>query len=154
MWLAVVFALLVWEALPWALSLLTSHLGWTAGRPGPWNWLGLVPVSLGSAGLIWGLLSHSAQTPRRIDMEPAKNYLLRDGPYRFSRNPMYLSELILILGWAIFYGSLAVLAVFVVWWAFFTFYQVPQEERLMAARLGQAYREYQQKVPRWLGWPR
>ena len=147
-------ALLVWEALPWALSLLTSHLGWTAGQPGPWNLLGLIPVILGTAGLIWGLLRHSAQTSRRIDMEPAKNYLLSDGPYRFSRNPMYGSELVLIFGWAIFYGSLAVLVATVFWGAFFTCYQVPQEERILEASIGEAYLDYKNKVPRWLGKPK
>src|SRR5262245_60411628 len=91
LWLGVVLALLVWWALPWALSLLTPYWGWAAGLPGPWNWLGLIPVGLGTAGLIWGLLWHSAQTPRRLDMEPAKNYLLSDGLYRYSRNPMYVA---------------------------------------------------------------
>ena len=154
LWLGFVLALLVWEALPWALSLLTSHLGWTAGQPGPGNRLGLIPVILGTAGLIWGLLWHSARTPRRLDMAPAKNYLLSDGPYRFSRNPMYVSELILIFGWAIFYGSIVVLVAAMVWWTFFTFYQVPQEERIMEASIGEAYLEYKNTVPRWLGKPK
>jgi protein-S-isoprenylcysteine O-methyltransferase Ste14 len=115
--------------------------------------LGLIPVSAGTIGLLWGLLLHSAQTPKRLTWAPATSYLLQDGPYSFSRNPMYLSELILMLGWVIFYGSVAVLIGFVVWWAFFNFFQIPQEERVMEASFAEAYRAYKNKVPRWLGKP-
>ena len=151
LWIGFIAATLVWEVIPWAISLLMPHYGWVAGQPGSWNWLGLIPVALGTAGLFWGLLLHSAQSSQRLDMEMAKTYLLRNGPYRFSRNPMYLSELTLMFGWVIFYGSVAVLIGFVVWWAFFNFFQVPQEERVMEARFGEAYREYKKKVPRWFG---
>ena len=43
-WLAYPLAFIVWWALPWAISLLTPHYGWAAGRPGLWNLLGLIPV--------------------------------------------------------------------------------------------------------------
>lgn len=52
LWLTVPMALAVWEGLPWAISLLTPRYGWTDGRPGFWNLVGLVPVLLGSAGLL------------------------------------------------------------------------------------------------------
>jgi protein-S-isoprenylcysteine O-methyltransferase Ste14 len=142
LWAGFVLALLVWEVIPWALSLLTFRLGWIAGRPSSWNMLGLVPVVIGTTGLLWGLLQHSAQTPQRLDWEPTKDYLLREGPYRFSRNPMYLAELILMFGWIIFYGSIAVLVGFIAWWAFFDFYQIPFEERILEASFGGSYREY------------
>jgi protein-S-isoprenylcysteine O-methyltransferase Ste14 len=63
---------------------------------------------------------------------------------------MYLSELTLLLGWVIFYGSVAVLIAFVVWCLFFNYYAVPHEERAMEAHFGEVYREYKNKVSRWL----
>ena len=39
--------------LPWALSWLAPRYGWTAGYPGSWNWLGLIPIAAGTAVLIW-----------------------------------------------------------------------------------------------------
>jgi protein-S-isoprenylcysteine O-methyltransferase Ste14 len=78
-------------------------------------------------------------------MEMSKTYLLSQGAYRFSRNPMYLSELTLLLGWVIFYGSAALLIAFVVWWAFFNFYQIPQEERVLEASSGETYLEYKHR---------
>jgi protein-S-isoprenylcysteine O-methyltransferase Ste14 len=150
-WQAYPLALIVWGLVPWAISLLTSWYGWVAGRPGIWNLLGLIPVLVGTTGLIWGLALHSAQSPEGIEWELDKSYLLSRGLYAFSRNPMYLSELMLLFGWVIFYGSLAILIALVAWGLFFNYYQVPLEERILEAHFGKAYREYKNKVPRWLG---
>src|SRR6266511_5249 len=108
-WLAYPLALIVWEVLPWAISLLTPRYGWIEGRPSIWNLLGLIPVLIGTIGLLWGVAVHSAQSPQGLEWELDKSYLLMRGMYAFSRHPMYLSELILILGWVIFYGSIALL---------------------------------------------
>ena len=135
----------------WAISLLTPRYGWVAGSPSIWNLLGLIPVLVGTIGLIWGVAAHSAQSREGIEMELDKSYLLSRGLYSFSRNPMYLSELVLLLGWVLFYGSIAVLIAFVVWYAFFNFYIVPLEERTLESHFGEAYREYKQKVSRWIG---
>jgi protein-S-isoprenylcysteine O-methyltransferase Ste14 len=151
LWLAYPLALIVWGVVPWAISLLTPHYGWTAGHPGPWNLFGLIPVLVGSTGLIWGLALHSAKSPEGIEWELDKSYLLIRGPYAFSRHPMYLSELTLLLGWVIFFGSIALLIAFVVWCVFFNFYAVPHEERAMEKHFGEAYRTYKARVPRWLG---
>jgi protein-S-isoprenylcysteine O-methyltransferase Ste14 len=64
---------------------------------------------------------------------------------------MYLSEMILLIGWVIFYGSVALLIAFVAWFLFFYFYLVPVEERVLEAHFGEAYREYKHSVPRWFG---
>jgi protein-S-isoprenylcysteine O-methyltransferase Ste14 len=149
-WLAFPLALIVWEVLPWAISLLTPRYGWISGRPSIWNLLGLIPVLIGTVGLLWGVAVHSAQSLQGIEMELDKSYLLMRGMYAFSRHPMYVSELILILGWVIFYGSIAVLIASIVWFVFFNFYAMPNEEKVLEAHYGEAYREYKKKVRRWL----
>jgi len=150
-WQAYPLALIVWGVVPWAISLLTPRYGWVAGRPGLWNLLGLIPVVVGTTGLIWGLALHSAQSPEGIEWELDRSYILRDSLYAFSRNPMYLSELTLLFGWVIFYGSVALLIALVAWGLFFNYYQVPLEERILEAHFGKAYREYKNQVPRWFG---
>jgi hypothetical protein len=47
--------------LPWALSRLAPRYGCTAGYPGTWNWLGLIPVVAGTAVLIWLFASRLAR---------------------------------------------------------------------------------------------
>jgi len=150
-WLAYPLALLVWEVFPWVISLLSTHYGWISRRPGLWNLLGLIPVLVGTAGLIWGVTVHSTQSPQGIEWELDRSYLLRGGLYALSRHPMYLSELVLLFGWVLFYGSIAVLIAFAVSYVFFNFYAMPLEERTLEAHFGEAYREYKNKVPRWFG---
>src|SRR5215207_236252 len=153
-WQAYPLALIVWWVLPWAISLLTPHYGWGAGRPGLWNLLGLIPVLIGTIGLIWGVAVHSAQSPEGIEWELDKSYLLRRGMYAFSRHPMYLSELTLLFGWVIFYGSVSLLIALVIWYLFFNYCAMPNEERILEAHFGEAYLAYKSKVPRWFGKPR
>ena len=150
-WIGFVAALIVWELSPWFISLLTPRYGWAAGRPGPWNLLGLVPVLVGTIGLLWTMSLHFVQSPQGIEWELDKSYLLMRGPYAFSRHPMYFSELTLMFGWAIFYGSIAVLIAFLIACGVFNFFAAPLEERTLEGHFGEAYREYKKKVPRWLG---
>jgi protein-S-isoprenylcysteine O-methyltransferase Ste14 len=150
-WLAYPLALIVWGVVPWAISLLGPRYGWVAGRPDIWNLLGLIPVVVGIAGFLWTFDLHFAQAPRGVEWELTQSFLLTRGPYAFSRHPMYLSELVLLLGWILLYGSIAVLIAFLVWWTWFSFVQAPLEERALEARYGEVYREYKQRVPRWFG---
>jgi protein-S-isoprenylcysteine O-methyltransferase Ste14 len=53
------------------------------------------------------------------------------------------------LGWAIFYGSVAVLLGCVTFAAFLALVQVPAEERRLAERFGDDYLQYKAAVPRW-----
>jgi protein-S-isoprenylcysteine O-methyltransferase Ste14 len=84
-----------------------------------------------------------------VDWELDKNYLLRNGLYAYSRNPMYAAELILMFGWVIFYGNIALLIALIAWALFFIFFQIPMEERIIEAHFGDMYRDYKRKVRRW-----
>lgn len=141
---------LVHNVIPWGISLLSTRYGWVEARPGIWNLLGLIPTATGLAIVIWTMAMHLARAPERVEMERTPKYLLAQGPYRFSRNPMFLGELVLWLGWALFYGSIAVFIGLLLLWAAMNFMAVPREERGLEARFGEAYREYKSKVPRWL----
>ena len=84
-------------------------------------------------------------------MEGSQNYLVLGGPYRFTRNPIYLFGMLIWLGWIIFYGSVAVLAGTVIIWGSVALLVVPWEERNLEARFGETYLQYKHSVPRWLG---
>jgi protein-S-isoprenylcysteine O-methyltransferase Ste14 len=64
---------------------------------------------------------------------------------------MYLSGMLIWLGWIILYGSVAVLAGAMIFWGSVARLVVPWEERKLEARFGEAYRRYKNRVPRWLG---
>jgi protein-S-isoprenylcysteine O-methyltransferase Ste14 len=105
--------------LPWAISLLTSRYGWTDQGSSIWNFLGLILVAVGIIGLVWVFSTLFAQFPKLpwpVELDEGKKLLtatsrilVTHGPFAISRNPMFLSGLIVLLGWAVFYGSLAVL---------------------------------------------
>ena len=113
---------------------------------------GLLFVAGGGALVAWAFSTHVASAPQgwSIEPRPIPTYLLRSGPYRLSRNPMYVGGAGMWLGWALFYGSPAVWAGSTVWAAIVAG-AVRKEERFLLERFGDSYREYVREVPRWLG---
>lgn len=137
---------------PWGVSLLTRRHGWTESSPGMCNVLGLIPVVVATACLIWIMVTgfaHADEMPERVGLNWDPKLLLVRGPYAFSRHPMYVAELTLWLGWTLFYGSLAVFVGFLILGTGIRLI-VGREERDLEARFGEAYRQYEAAVPRWL----
>ena len=84
------------------LGMLALHRGLPAAlvMPQPWNWLGLVPVAVGLAlALSAARLFRRAGTPVAPWETPSA--LVAAGPYRFSRNPMYLGLALCLSGFAV-----------------------------------------------------
>jgi protein-S-isoprenylcysteine O-methyltransferase Ste14 len=76
--------------------------------------------------------------------------IVRTGPYRFSRNPIYLAFFALHLGLAIWVNSLWLVATLVATLAIIAIVVVPREERYLTGRFGADYLEYKASVRRWL----
>ena len=138
-------------AAPWALSRLSPRYGWDGGRLGLVNLLPLTLVVAGIACVIWIVALHYGAAPHGWELERTPKYLLTRGPYRFTRNPSFLSLLAVLAGWALFYGSLSILAAALVAWVGMNFAVVLQEERELERRFGEAYLRYKARVPRWIG---
>jgi len=76
--------------------------------------------------------------------------IVRTGPYRFSRNPIYLAFFALHLGLAICVNSLWLIATLIATVAIIAVVVVPREERYLTGRFGTEYLEYKASVRRWL----
>jgi protein-S-isoprenylcysteine O-methyltransferase Ste14 len=101
--------------------------------------------------LLWCIALHFWRSPRTVEAAAAAPaYLMTEGPYRWSRNPMYVAGMAMWAGWAVFYGSVAVLVSGLVWWSGVIVVAVPYEERQLRARWGASYAHYTSAVPRWL----
>jgi protein-S-isoprenylcysteine O-methyltransferase Ste14 len=156
----VVFPFL-YGVLPWLLSLATPRLGWTEHGPSAWNLLGLFPVVAGALGLAWVFGVMFAQLPKLppvLELDEGEGFLtatsrilITHGPFACSRNPMFVAVTVMLLGWSIFYGSVVILILTVVFWTLLNYLKVPQEERGLEARFGEAYHAYRRRVPRWIG---
>jgi protein-S-isoprenylcysteine O-methyltransferase Ste14 len=82
-----------------------------------------------------------------IDNPPTR--IVTEGPYRLTRNPMYLAHLIFTLGLAVTLRSFVALAILVLRAIWFHRRVVADEARL-AARFGAEYTDYKARVTRWL----
>ena len=114
------------------------------------HYLGLVLITLGAAIYGWCACDFTFSgkgTPAPID--PPKELVVR-GLYRYTRNPMYVGVLTVLLGEVLWFGSwlLAIYAgaVALLFHLFITFYEEPVLQR----NFGDAYQRYRARVPRWL----
>jgi protein-S-isoprenylcysteine O-methyltransferase Ste14 len=84
-------------------------------------------------------------------MQPDRSGALVDsGIFRYSRNPMYLALLIVLIGWGFYLDSLAALAVTVVYLAYLNRFQIAPEERALRERFGDPFTAYCKRVRRWI----
>lgn len=155
-WLAAVLWLaqlcLFYLGAPAGLADSSARHGWHRGRPGAGNRLGLMLLLPGLLGIVWVACLHISRFPRKLEVpRAAPAYLICEGPYRFSRNPMYVAGIATWLGWAAYYGSAPVLAGALAFWSAIALVAVPLEERALESRSGDGYLGYKASASRWLG---
>lgn len=117
-------------------------------RMGGHNWLGVAPAALGIVLVLWAawtMLRHGTT----LHPHQQASALVVTGPFRISRNPIYLGFALMLVGLALSLASSAPFAVMAVW--VFTMNQLfiqPEEARL-AETFGADYAAYAQRVRRW-----
>jgi protein-S-isoprenylcysteine O-methyltransferase Ste14 len=114
----------------------------------PW---GLVVLFAGTAGLLWCVRDFYVQGKGTLAPWAPPERLVVVGLYRYSRNPMYVSVLLVLLGWAAGSASMDLLAYCGLIALAFHLRVVYGEEPWLAQRHGAAWREYAARVPRWFG---
>jgi len=105
-------------------------------------------------GLMLDLVSilsfRSAQTTVSPLAPERTSRLVTTGLYRYTRNPMYLGLLVILIGAGLLSGSLLAVAVLPGFVAYLTIFQIRPEERRLSALFGNEYERYRQEVRRWL----
>jgi protein-S-isoprenylcysteine O-methyltransferase Ste14 len=108
---------------------------------------GIVVVALGEALRLWGVRHIGAISRTRSDrLGP----LVATGPFALARNPLYIGNIALWAGFALCANLLWLAPLIVVVLAFEYHAIVRWEERLLQERLGERYRVYAARVPRWI----
>ncbi len=117
--------------------------------PRPYTYLGLALMLLGLALATW-----AAMTFRRVgtsfQLHGESSVLVASGPFRISRNPMYLGTLIWLVGLAVLLGSLTTFLFAILLFLVANFLIIPLEERNMEGLFEEQYAEYKRRVRRWL----
>ncbi len=129
--------------------LLTSGLGLTC-EIGNFRFIGIVLLVFGIVfygWTAWDFAFVGRGTPAPID--PPK-VLVSRRLYRIVRNPMYIGVVSILVGEAILFMSVILLAYALAIWSLFHLFVVYYEEPNLRQRFGAAYVEYCKVVPRWI----
>jgi protein-S-isoprenylcysteine O-methyltransferase Ste14 len=113
------------------------------------TWLGAAAVLLAFTLFVWAVRTFRAVGTPVPGNRPTTT-IVHAGPYRFSRNPIYLAFSLFQLGLALWVDSLWLIVTLVPAVALMALVVVPREERYLAARFPAAYPSYEGSVRRWL----
>jgi len=144
---------------PTIVAILVGVGMWILTRPGPavdvpLAWRSALFAAFVLAGVAAAYTGGVAFRHARTTVSPLKpqdaSTLVTGGIYRFTRNPMYVGMLLVVVGWATFLWSPLALLGPVVFVAYITRFQIIPEERVLRSKFGEAYSAYQARVRRWL----
>lgn len=144
---------------PPLIGLLCALLAWALTRAWPAARLDFalrLPLAVlcllaGAALDGWSLWNFRRQRTTVNPLAPARaGSLVIAGPYRFTRNPMYLGMALILLAWCLWLGSAAALLALAAFVGYITRFQIVPEERALAGRFGAAYEDYRRRVRRWV----
>jgi len=115
----------------------------------PWRYLGIIIIVLGLSFTLGGVILFRKLGTNPIPGTQAK-VLVTNGPFRYTRNPMYLGLITILAGISILLGSFSPLVVILILsWILHTQF-VLREEKWMEGWFGESYLAYKSKTPRWL----
>lgn len=115
----------------------------------PWNLLGVIPLFL---GILINLQADRLFKENSISVKPRDETaaLLTHGVFRFSRHPMYLGFVLILLGIAMLMTSMTPYIVVIFFALFMDRVFIRFEENKMESTFGDTWREYKARVRRWL----
>ncbi len=118
---------------------------------------GLAGVIIGAVILIggfflplWASKIFAEEKTEILPTSPANQVLVTHGPFRFSRNPMYLGMVTMLFGIAVIFGTLPLFIAALAHFAVMNFVFIPFEEKKMEKQFGEQFRDYMRRVRRWI----
>lgn len=139
----------------WAVAVVAGLvLGWLLPLPFlpaamPAGWIGGLIFLAGLALLIWSATTFR-QAGTAVQASVPTSSIVSEGPYRYSRNPIYVAMFIGLVGVSIGFDNLWHLALLVLFYLVIRYGVVAREETYLARKFGDAYLGYKRQVRRWL----
>lgn len=115
----------------------------------PFTYLGIVLIVIG-LGLNVSGIRYLERQGTTSDFRQTASRLVVTGPFQISRNPIYLSGVLLSTGVSLFLGSLITFLIPVILFLILNNVHIPNEERRLEQLFGQEFLEYKRNVRRWL----
>ncbi len=116
---------------------------------GLWHYVA-IPLALAGIWLVGAALLGFRRVGENPEPWTGTATVVEDGPYRVTRNPMYLGMLLLCLAVAAWFGSLPVAIGAIVAAAIIDRTVIRAEEHYLSRTLGERYEAYRRRVRRWL----
>jgi protein-S-isoprenylcysteine O-methyltransferase Ste14 len=143
---------------PPVVFLAFAGLMWLVSVALPWSTLPLPGRSLATAlaalGGLLGVPSIVSFLRARTTLSPEKpsqtTKLVVTGVYALTRNPMYLSLLLVLIGWAIYLENVVAFLLIPFFVLYLNRFQIKPEERVLALLFGSEFEAYSKRVRRWL----
>lgn len=111
--------------------------------------LGWLLVCIGIVLLLWAALT-MFRHKTTINPYSTASHLVENGPFGYSRNPIYLADSVIYFGVMLIWGSLWPLLLYPFVWAAIRYGVIRNEESHLSARFGEAYAKYCKRVRRWI----
>lgn len=112
--------------------------------------LGLATIVLGAPVLVESIVRFVRRGRGTLTPAVPTGHLVVSGFYRYVRNPMYVAVLTMVVGQALWFGSVAVLVYAAALWVGFTAFVMGYEEPTLRRRYGVEYETYCRCVRRWI----
>ena len=144
-------ALLAFLILPGVVGFaLPPLIAWADPWRGPTWWPGAAVLGAGAAVLLWCVRDFYVAGRGTLAPWSPPTRLVVVGLYRWSRNPMYVGVIAIVIGWSVLLGSPLIAAyVFVITFAF-QVRVITHEEPWLARQFGTNWAEYSARVGRWV----
>jgi protein-S-isoprenylcysteine O-methyltransferase Ste14 len=115
----------------------------------PFTYFGFLIIGFGLIMVLWSR-SLFLKNSTTLQVYETPTSLVTSGPFRLSRNPIYLGMASILVGVALLMGTLVSLAFPVLFVTLIKFFIIPGEERMLEKIFGEPYRGYKKKVRRWI----
>jgi len=115
----------------------------------PGFWLGGAVFAAGFALAVWAIVTFR-RAGTRVETHKPTTTIVAGGPYRLTRNPIYLGMFLGQTGLAIGFDSLWILLMLVPFYAVIRYGVVAREEAYLEGKFGDSYLRYKSAVRRWL----
>ena len=137
------FAVIAGLALNWLVpvSVLPEEL--------PAGWIGAIVFVLALLLFAWAVVTITRAGSNVPGNRPTIT-VVESGPYRFTRNPIYLGMFLGLIGLAIAFNDLWLLVMLVPFALVIRYGVVAREEAYLERKFGDVYRGYRSRVRRWL----
>ena len=116
---------------------------------GPATFAGYPLILLGIFVAAWSVYLFRRHETNIIPYKDPEHIVIT-GPFRFSRHPMYLGMLLVLVGAAMLYGTVLSLVFPLAYFIVANWWYIPFEEGKMADVFGEAFTAYKARVRRWL----